>query len=321
VLEKGIELGSREYLLQGWEMTKTSVEGRVFVCSWKRVGKRYRVWVKSRPKLAAEGRTFTEADEALWSAIIVATGDGENSREYEPRAPVDAGLEQFLQPALVALIGDDVVRVNAGGEYEGARCETCGQVAGRRSDKPLFADYLEPGFDAGFVIVRHPPFAARRQYIFSSEFLQLLRPAERKRFAWRKVERSKRAKRTFYELLDADVIVETVGVTGLPRVGKSGWRCEGCGFRILPHYVDWGWPYWVCAPDLPRRMPSCFGVRHNGDLAFCCTVERWRGMVGKRGTRGILSYEVGVVPPERCEREPKLRSVASIVRDLRRMET
>jgi hypothetical protein len=39
-------------------------------------------------------------------------------------------------------------------------------------------------------------------------------------------------------------------------------------------------------------------------------------MVGKRGTRGVLSYEVGVAPPDRCDRAPKLCSIRLIARDM-----
>ena len=236
------------------------MEGRVYVCSWERVGKRFRVWVKSRPKLAAEGPTFTEADEALWSLIIEKTDDGENSREYEPRAPVDAKLEKFLTPALVVVIGDAIVRVQAAAEYDGARCSTCGHIGGRRTDDPLVAADLESGFDAGFVVLNQRPFAAVRRYVFSDEFLALLRPEERKRFAWRRVVRPRRAKRAFHELLEAELTVESVGVSGLPKKTR-GWQCGRCGFRRFPHYVGLGWPsHWVCAKDLPRRVPSCFGL-------------------------------------------------------------
>jgi hypothetical protein len=291
------------------------MEGRIYFCSWKRVGKRFRVWVKSRPTLAADGRTFTEADEALWWLIIEKTGDGENSREYQPRAPVDAELEKFLTPALVVVIGDAAVRVQASTEYDGVPCKTCGHIGGSRSDEPLVAADLESGIDAGFVVINQRPFAAVRRYIFSDDFLALLFPEERKRFAWRRVLRPRGAKRAFHELLDADLTVETVAVSGLPKTG--GWRCDRCGFQRLPHYVAWSWPsHWVCATALPRRLPSCFGVAHGHDLVFCFTAERWRRLAGTRGTRGVLSYEVGVAPPGRCDTVPKLRSIRSIAREM-----
>lgn len=289
------------------------MEGRVYVCSWKRVGKRYRVWVKSRPRLAAEGDTFTEADEALWSLLITATGDGENSREYEPRAPVHAELEKFLTPALVVVIGDCIVRVQAGGEYDGPRCETCGYIGGRRTDRALIATDLESGFDAGFVAIRQPPFAVANRYIFSGEFLELLRPEERKQFTWREVVRPRRAKRAFHELLEADVTVEPIAITGFPKIG--GWRCESCGFRRLPQYVGYDWPsHWVDGSKLPRQ--SCFAIGAGHDLELCMTAERWRELVGKRGTRGVLSYEVGIAPPDRQDKAPELRSIADIAREL-----
>lgn len=247
--------------------------------------------------------------------IIENTGDGENSREYQPRAPVDAELAKFLTPPLVVVIGDTLVHVNAATEYDGDRCNTCGHIGGRRSDEPLVVADLDSGFDAGLVVIHQRPFASARRYIFSDDFLALLLPGERTRFAWRRVARPSRAKRAFHELLGADLTMESVGISGLPKTG--GWRCDRCGYRVLPHYVAWSWPsHWVCATDLPRRVPSCFGLTSGHDLALCITAERWRSLVGKRGTRGLLSYEVGVAPPGRCDTAPKLRSIRLIARDM-----
>ena len=75
------------------------MEGTVFSCSWKREGNGYRVWVKQRPKLAAKGRTFHQADRRLWSVIITATGDGESIREYHPPPPQsDSEIEVQAAP-------------------------------------------------------------------------------------------------------------------------------------------------------------------------------------------------------------------------------
>ena len=69
------------------QRTTTGGEGQVYRCGWRKKGTTYRVWVKGRPKLAAEGETFNLADRRLWSIIIDATGDGESIREYDPPAP------------------------------------------------------------------------------------------------------------------------------------------------------------------------------------------------------------------------------------------
>lgn len=63
------------------------MEGEVFACSWKKQGKTYKVWVKKRPRLRAEGKTFHQADKRLWAVIVDATGDGESVREYDPPEP------------------------------------------------------------------------------------------------------------------------------------------------------------------------------------------------------------------------------------------
>ena len=287
------------------------MEGRVYVCSWKKAGKRFRVWVKSRPKLAAEGDTFVEADEALWSVIIDATGDGENQREYAPPAPVASELKEFLKPALVVLAGDTIDRAVGDSQYDGATCVTCGYRAGSRTAEPLVVADMDSGYEGNMVKISWRPFASVMRHTFSEEFLALLRPAERKRFTWRKIERPGRAKKVYYELLAASVVVPQTGVTGLPQQG--GWRCETCGHSVFPQYVGYDWPlYWICATDLPGPLPTCFGVSHENSLALCMTAKRWRDLVGKRGTRGILSHDVGVMPPDRCDRAPKLKSVAEL---------
>ena len=75
------------------------MEGGVFPCSWKKQRKVYKVWVKKRPRLSAQGRTFSQADKRLWSVIIHATGDGESIREYDPPAP---DSEPEVEPAQLA---------------------------------------------------------------------------------------------------------------------------------------------------------------------------------------------------------------------------
>lgn len=34
------------------------MENRVYLCSWKKEGERFRVWVTRRPSIAAEGKSF-----------------------------------------------------------------------------------------------------------------------------------------------------------------------------------------------------------------------------------------------------------------------
>jgi len=40
-------------------------------------------------------------------------------------------------------------------------------------------------------------------------------------------------------------------------------------------------------------------------------------MAGTRGTRGMMAFDIGVAPPDRCDPSPKLRSVSAIAREVR----
>jgi hypothetical protein len=85
------------------------MEGQLFECTWKKEGRRFRVWVRKRPRLSAKGDTFNQADKRLWSVIIDATGDGESVRVYDPPEPTVA--PEIEAPPASTLDVDHVVRL------------------------------------------------------------------------------------------------------------------------------------------------------------------------------------------------------------------
>lgn len=103
-------------------------EGHVYHCAWETSGGVYRVWVRDRPAITAEGATFEEADERLYDAISEETGDGESIKEYEPPSPLshESGVALVKRLALVWPVRKTFI-VNADELYEGgsvrdARC-------------------------------------------------------------------------------------------------------------------------------------------------------------------------------------------------------
>jgi hypothetical protein len=290
------------------------VEGRVVVCSWKKTADGYRVWVKGRPKLAAEADTFETADERLWEVILRATGDGENTREYAPASPRGSGEGPAVGVVMVS--GNTVAHVNdaSGALHAGERCPRCGNSTGGRTETPLRLDDIESGYEGGIAHIREGTYAKGSRPFFSDRFRSLLTAEERARFTWRKVERPRRAKKEFYELATSSVDVPVVGVRSLK--GDGGGRCETCGWFALPFYnTASGGPHWfVCASDLPHPVPSCFTASHGRTCYLCFTAERWEKLVGKPGTRGVVSSDVGVVDAERCEREPAVPTLSEIER-------
>ena len=272
------------------------MEGRVYVCSWKPIPAGYAVWVKARPAVRAEGATFEKADEALYGPILAAYGDGENVREYDPPPPVSAGFGEFLQEGLVTILGNARAPVtNLDELYEGGVCERCSAPRGARTSRTATVADIESGFDGGFT---------RTFYYFSEAFVALLTADERARFEWRRVDRPERARKIFLELIPrAPVPLVAVRGRDLDAV-----ECDVCR---RPHTLTFFHSHqiagFVCEGDLERPRPSCFPVGPVHQALLALTRDRWRAMVGKPGTRGLMSYELGVVSTDLCDRDPPRR--------------
>jgi len=124
------------------------MEGKVFVCTWRRVGDRYRVWVRNRPALVAEGDTFAGADEDLSGVICEATGDGESVHEYDPPRPVEEVPGLLFRLALVS--GESRARIaNYEALYSEGPCPQCTRPRGERTETPLELERIESGACAG----------------------------------------------------------------------------------------------------------------------------------------------------------------------------
>jgi len=286
----------------------TGRENRVFLCTWRRRGSRYRVWVKRRPSLAAEAESFEEADEALWEAIAKATGDGENEHEYDPPEPGRAFTGSGLLRRLAMVDGNGRAHVaNAEALFTRGYCPQCRRPHGKRTAAPLRAEKVAGGFEGGRAAVT---MSATSPWLwlqyFSADFLRLLRPRERDSFEWRPIERRGRGK-AFFELVSSRLNVPFAAFKPdycwIPLA-----RCDTCGGKSEPCY---GFapptPFWyVSELDVPSPLPSCFtvGDRHERAL-LCFTPERWRQLVRRAGARGIRSYDVGVVDDRLVQRRPK----------------
>lgn len=287
-------------------------EGRVFICTWKQVGDRYRVWVKGRPRLAAEAADFADADEELWGVISTATGDGENLREYDPARPAVAQARLLSRLALVAAPGTAQL-LNAAELFDGGICPDCKYGRGARTDVPMVLDKIKGG-DVGYTRVgTYYISAGPRIDFYSDAFLRLLTAAERKRFIWRRVERAGRAARkVFYELVGSQVHVPYRVLVG----GPERLQCDGCGQSRVPigggatsypqwllSEVDYRYEvlpdYFISAADLPKPLPNCLTAGHHPTVYDLCFLpSRWRQLVGQPGAKGVSTSDVGIVAPE-----------------------
>src|SRR5207247_7287008 len=82
-------------------------------------------------------------------------------------------------------------------------------------------------------------------------------------------------------------------------------RCPKCGQRRFDNPV--GYQTMVSAAELPTSPPTFFAV--SGDFGFdlIMPLARWRRLRGKRGTRGIPTRPVIVLPPSRATSRPRIQ--------------
>lgn len=290
------------------------MERQVFLCTWRRSGARYRVWVRDRPKLAAESDLFEAADEALAGVICEATGDGESLREYDPPPPRED--KPGLLFRVVSITGERRGLIeNAGELFTEDYCPQCKHERGDRTDAALRLARLEAGGNAGYAKMK-PPGGPRIKF-FAEEFVARLRPEERSQFLWRPVEVPSRIKKRFVELVGAGdpiplaslsaVAADLWNVPSLTEKENQRWRCDVCGWA-QSHVYMYGMSslpsYYVNFGDLPQPLPTCIAVGERGSQLLCFTSERWRELVKLPESRGLSSTEVGVVAPSLVEPMP-----------------
>lgn len=284
------------------------VEGRVYLCTWTKTGGRFRLWVKNRPTIVAEGSSFEEANERLWGEICGAVGDGEAVTEFDPPPPLDPRTSWYRRAAVVCVSGDaraDVTTFEP--HFTGGLCSECEMPRGPRNETPLIVDRIDAGGDGAFASVPlHLRGSSSPQVaLFSEAFLDVLSSEEMARLTWQRVERRQaRARKTFYELVRSEVHIADVGVRGVP-CKFGGWRCRTCGYAYIGMYyfpsTNTSPHRWISVADLPRPLPTCFTIGKDPRPHLCFTRARWEELVGRVGTRGLRSSEVGVVDPDRVE--------------------
>ena len=278
-----------------------------------------RFWVKSRPRISGEGDNYEDAANELQDAVGATLGVVTASFEFDPPLPKTELQAQFSTPELYCFAGScnpfDVPRhepiddresvvLNADSFFQSPVCRKCYGPTGPRSERPLVVDFVDFSDDAAFrgvAEVCQRPIG--NVHIFSERFLKVLTTEEKKRLQFREVERTRRSRIKFYELLGPPGL-RTVGVSGL-RAG--GWYCGGCGYRCFGYWVeDLNIRDFVAKRDLPKPMPSLFTIGDPPEIILCGTMARWRKLLGK-GVRGLGTRPLGVVPDSRLVRVPKVK--------------
>jgi hypothetical protein len=295
------------------------MEHGIYICSWSRSTDGFALWLTERPHIRGEAVTYAEAEKLLIQAIQDAGGAMQAVLEFVPPLPKSDLETKYTNPELYLIGGDDRFETDspravafetaeeregrfkwADSFFESPICRKCAFAASRRGARPLFMEYVPRRYDGAFGNVGHEGTTSLQ--ILSEEFLDLLTTDERGRLRLQAVTGKGRASK-FYEL---------VGPTGPPLVAVagmkiSGWRCTACDHRT--------WGYWikgisinsfVAKTDLPPSLRGVFTIGGPPEVQLAVTATRWKGLVGKRGTRGFVSRLLGVVPDHELDRHPEL---------------
>lgn len=284
------------------------MENQVYLCGWQVSAHGFRVWVIERPELSAEGATFEQADRALYLAIGLADGDGENVHEYDPAPPRRTG-EPAHRHDLVTVSGEASARMASADDlFEGGLCADCYHPLGPRTATPLHLVSLQEGpRNAGWAVISRPAHKGPRLSFVSQAFRTLLTSEEDARFEWREIIGLPSSQQPLFELVDSRVSVPYVS----PLNARPGWQCEVCGFAP-PSFVlrpAIGQEHRnVAQSDLPTPLPGVFLTGKGPDWELCFTRERWHAMVRDLRAQGCKSSPVGVLVESQVERHPVRQS-------------
>jgi len=293
------------------------MEEKVFLCGWKKSENGFRLWLKEEPFSKAEALSIPQAVENLIETVKSASGVVTPVFEFSPHLPYGETEHQFYEPEILVLTGDEWFeteepRLTAFALpeareakqrwfeqfFSGPSCRKCKIPSGQRNERLLQIRHPSSAYDAGFAYLGCASIS-----LFSSRFLELLTNAERKSLYFLPIESSGRLQKRFFEL---------TGPKGPPIVAAdgikaTGWKCPECGRSLFSYFSEnLSCRSFVARTDLPSPMPEIFTIGPIWDLNLCVTSKRWHKMIGKKGTRGILSTPLGVLPDNLVVRKPDL---------------
>ena len=301
-------------------MKNAVIEGETYLCEWSKSGRRFLLSVIAKPEWNTSGPSFEKAESKLLELIEEKTGDLRPNFEYNPDRPKEVIQAKFEGCGLVAISGandsEDFVG-NAGELFTGGICPACKNGVGERTEVSLrISGQLPAKSDGAFVRVRITrPFVSFSIEIFSSEFVAALSAKEKRRFKWLAVEAEEKSGVKFFEPVSRPLANKVLPKNLFPernRLLEDGMFCQECGRTELQGIPQGGGGIYTFLreDDLPKPVPSCFQVGQVGSLELCTTKTRWARLRGKKGTRRIMSRQVGIVKNDWVKTNPKLRELA-----------
>jgi len=293
------------------------METRVYLCAWRRSKDGWTLWVKSRPKLRGIGLNYDDAEADLMQAIHDAGGAMHAVLEYDRPVPKSGLDAKYSNPELYLITGDDNFETNAPNRqpfesnedretrfcwhdafYVDPICRKCEKATSQRSKLPLTLASAPRRNDGAFGYVGH---CTAMHHVVSEEFLALLTLDEKRGLDFLTTKSAGR--RRFFELIGPEG-PSPVAVAGLKL---NGWRCDQCGYRAWGYWVDGlSISTFVARSDLPARTNGVFTVGVYPDITLAVTAARWKELIGRKGTRGLVSSPLGVVSDAEVVRQPEL---------------
>ena len=295
-----------------------AMEHGVYICCWNRSSEGLTFWVKARPHVRASAPTYAEAEEKLIEAIQDAGGAMQAVMEFDPPLPKSTLEEKYSRPEVYLIGGDDRFETDAprwkGSEsveevddrlrwldafYDQPVCRKCKYTSGRRIDKPVTLTYAPSKYDGAFGSFGTD--GGPNHQLISEEFLALLTPDEKRSLEFQPTIRKRGRK--FFELIGPEG-PPPVAVAGLKI---SGWRCTKCDHRTWGYWVEGlAISSFVARSDLSARLSGVFTVGTYPEIQLAVTALRWKELLGKKGTRGFASRQLGVAPDHEVVRRPQL---------------
>ncbi len=284
------------------------MEGNTYLANWKKQGDKFQVYLKDKNDLKGVDIDFETACDELCLNICEVYGDGEAVLSLLRDPPQPSGIAKYARPALVTLSWNDC----ATGEkyqkelFEGGYCSACHSGIGQRTDSPLKVEAFPKGNIGDFNQFEFSPV------LLSEEFLSLLTNNEKNNLGLQEVICTKKTRRKFHEV-NGKAVLKQVGVKGGNYSSLSSWQCETCGYKSFscthPELPD-NYKYMdFCADtDLSNALGDIFVIEDNmGRKMVCLKLNRWKQLIDRAESKGILADRLYVLPDEQIEREPTVR--------------
>jgi hypothetical protein len=303
-------------------------EGRLHKCEVTEGPDGFTMFVKSRPHVRSQGKTWDGAFEGLIDAICEKLGDGEAQVTFGGLVPTAAADRPWVHPGYAHALanGDCFVRWNTDAQFPDGICGLCGKPHGERNRTPFVAwrggdgDYCSPWYESE----RRMTMWMRIGFwplFFSEPLFDLLNDRERAEFDWLPVQMPPRCRKKYVECIPRKVI---------PLVAHRQWecdwlRCDECGrgnprCSPLGNMADFHTMRiddWIAASSVPRQpsLPFAIGIPAKYYLVF--PITRAQELSRSKPSRGLALFHLGVIPDDEVHPSPPFRSQAKLWGKLR----